>query len=94
MRDILLKENERKMIEKLNEAYPFTRDLVMPKYEYNRFDAYNDQYIIEVKERWTDYPSLIIEFDKYTYNKEFAKIQGSYFWYVVKTDKIYVRAGL
>ena len=86
----MYKENERKIIEKLNKAYPFITNLEIAQDEYSRYDAYNKQYIIEVKDRVKDYPSLLIEFDKYSFNKEYSTIKGLYFWYVVKTDKIYV----
>ena len=59
--------------------------------EYSRFDAYNKYYIAEIKFRNKVYDDMMIEFDKYSFNKEYAKVNDKIFIYVVGVgDKTYV----
>ena len=85
-----MKDVEREIIGKLNKF--FLEDiLVEDGYEYNRFDAENKIYIVEIKHRHKYYNDVVIEFDKYSYNLLYANHKSKYFLYVVSMgDYIYV----
>ena len=84
-----MKEQERKILQQMNDS--INLDLVEMQYEYCRFDAFSDHYIVEIKNRGKYYKSTLIEFDKYTFNKEYAKIENKYFLYAVGySPKIYI----
>ena len=51
-------------------------DIKQSDYEYNRFDAYNDKSIFEVKYRHTFYDDVMIEFDKFSYNYAYAMVNN------------------
>ncbi len=61
--------------------------MILSKERYNRFDAYNDMQIAELKVRTDDYPNTLIEFDKYAYNTRYCQIFGKEFLYIVGTLK-------
>jgi len=85
-----MKKNELKVINKLNRCFLDDKPILCPN-QYHRFDAYNDNYIIEIKYRHKMYKDFIIEFDKYAYNRLYAEINDKKFLYVVGVgDDIYV----
>ena len=85
-----MKEKEIPILNKLNNFF-LTDALVEDEYEYNRFDASNTYYIVEIKHRDKFYEDTMIEFDKFSYNLLYAQMSKKQFIYVVKMDqKIYV----
>ena len=77
------------VLQQINKYY--NQKLKKMLHQYSRFDAYNKKYIVEIKCRGKDYNETLIEFDKYTFNKEYAKITGKQFIYVVGLEnKIYI----
>ena len=85
-----MKEKEIPILNKLNNFF-LTDVLVEDEYEYNRFDASNTYYIVEIKHRDKFYEDTMIEFDKFSYNLLYAQMSKKQFIYVVKMDqKIYV----
>ena len=85
-----MKEKERTILNKLNNFF-LTDALVEDEYEYNRFDAANTSYIVEIKHRDKFYEDTMIEFDKFSYNLLYARMSKTQFIFVVKMDqKIYV----
>ena len=85
-----MKKNELKIIDRLNKHLPKSKSVVNTS-TYHRFDAYNDDYIIEIKYRHKMYQDFIIEFDKYAYNRLYAEINDKKFLYVVGFEEdIYV----
>lgn len=74
-------KEEQKVIDIINDYSGL--NLVRSKYEYNRYDAEDVNYIVEIKIRKQIYKDKIIEFSKYTYNKEYAKMMGKQFLYVL-----------
>jgi|TARA_E500000305_G_C3838086_1_gene150469 hypothetical protein len=77
-----MKKNELKVLKALNKHFETDKATLCPT-QYHRFDAYNDNYIIEIKYRYKRYPEYIIEFDKYAYNKLYAEMYNKKFLYVV-----------
>lgn len=66
-------------------------DLKKPKQKYLQFDAYDKNYIVEIKVRNTHYDKQIIEFSKYAFNIKYAKINDQIFVYAVAIkDIIYI----
>lgn len=66
-------------------------DLKKPKQKYLQFDAYDKNYIVEIKVRNTHYDKQIIEFSKYAFNSKYAKINDQTFVYAVAIkDIIYI----
>jgi len=85
-----MKKNETKIIKALSTYFKGDEPIVCSN-QYHRFDAYNQNYIIEVKYRNRLYKDFLIEFDKYAYNRLYAKINDKKFLYVVGVDDdIYV----
>ena len=85
-----MKSKERIILQRLNRAF-LTNPLIESNYEYNRFDAENTKYIVEIKSRNNKYDQTIIEFDKFSYNLLYAKENNKFFVYAVKMDdKIYI----
>ena len=83
-----MKSKERQILEELNQQ---DYNLKEEENKYSRFDAYNDKYIVEIKNRTEVYEDTIIEFDKYAYNLTYSKQKNKVFLYVVKMDhKIYI----
>ena len=87
-----MKDKERYILNKVNQE--MNLDLQEADYEYSRFDAYNDEFIAEIKFREKDYKWPLIEFDKYTFNNEYAKLNNRLFLYIVGVKepkkKIYI----
>ena len=84
-----MKEEERYILFRVNQEYGL--HLIEDKYEYNRFDAENKSYIAEIKDRHKYYPKTMIEFDKYSYNTQYAKLVDKDFIYIVRVDgQIYI----
>ena len=85
-----MKKKERFILERLNRFF-LSDVLEESKYEYNRYDAENNKYIVEIKHRDKFYKDTIIEFDKFSYNILYAKMTKKFFIYVVRiNNKIYV----
>ena len=80
-----LKALEKRLLKAYNDS--FRMSLILSKERYNRFDAYNDMQIAELKVRTDDYPNTLIEFDKYAYNTRYCQIFGKEFLYIVGTLK-------
>jgi len=84
-----MKAKERQILNQVSNHFDI--DLKEVNYEYSRFDAYGDAFIVEIKDRGTFYKKVLIEFDKYTFNKEYAKLRNKHFLYVVGfSDDVYL----
>ena len=84
-----MKDREREILSQINSTYDLGLEETVN--EYSRYDAENYDYIMEIKKRFTFYKDTLIEFDKYTFNKEYAKIMGKSFIYAVGYDhKVYI----
>ena len=81
-----MKEIEKKIIERYNQRFPKSK-LKLSNFEYERFDAYNDKCVVEVKHRNEWYDRQLIEFDKFSYNSWYAHISNKKFFYVVASGK-------
>ena len=85
-----MKERERQIIKLANSMDIFDSNLE----EYSRvmspFDAYNESCIVEIKHRNEYWQEPVIEFSKYTFNKEFAKMNKLNFLYLNKLGKYLV----
>ncbi len=81
-----MKEIEKKIIERYNQRFP-NSTLKLSNFEYERFDAYNDKCVVEVKHRNEWYDRQLIEFDKFSYNSWYAHISNKKFFYVVASGK-------
>ena len=79
-----MKQEERHILSRVNQEYGL--HLIEDQYEYNRFDAENKSYIAEIKDRHKYYPKTMIEFDKYSYNTQYAKLVDKDFIYIVRVD--------
>ena len=66
-----MKQNEKDILDSVNKE--FNIDLKWDDYEYNRFDAEDKNYIVEIKDRHKYYDNTMIEFDKYSYNIKYAE---------------------
>ena len=65
-------------------------NLQKPKQKYLQFDAYDKNYIVEIKIRNTFYANQIIEFSKYAFNSLYAKTNDQTFVYAVAIqDSLY-----
>ena len=76
-----MKKEERRIMKVLNKAKAKLKE---DTYQYNRYDAYNNTSIVEIKKRKTFYKNTMIEFDKYSYNLLYAKLIGKKFIYAVR----------
>ena len=82
------KKAEDEIIDILNRNNVFSGgNIVKHNKDYSRFDAYNKECIVEIKDRksndnFKSYNDLQIEFDKYAFNKEFARLKNVNFYYV------------
>lgn len=84
-----MKKEERKIIALLNKYSK--QPIRESKYEYNRFDAFSDLVIIELKYRGKHYDQTMIEFDKFSYNHMYANLMDKKFLYAVRMmDLVYV----
>ena len=76
-----MKSEERHIMYVLNQAGAKLKE---DMYQYNRYDAYNNTSIVEIKKRKTFYKNTMIEFDKYSYNLLYAKLINKKFIYAVR----------
>ena len=84
-----MKQNEKDILDSVNKE--FNIELKWNDYEYNRFDAEDKNYIVEIKDRKKYYDNTMIEFDKYSYNLLYAEIIRKQFIYAVQMkNTIYV----
>ena len=79
-----MKQNEKDILDSVNKE--FNIDLKWDDYEYNRFDAEDKNYIVEIKDRHKYYDNTMIEFDKYSYNIKYAEFAKKSFIYVVRVS--------
>jgi hypothetical protein len=56
-------------------------DIYEADYQYARYDMYSERYIIEYKARRKMYDELLIEFNKYSFNKMYADVNKINFIY-------------
>ena len=85
-----MKKNELLVLKQLNGHLPKNKPVINTS-RYHRFDAYNENYIVEVKYRNKEYENYIIEFDKYAYNVMYSDLYKKKFLYVVGTpNDVYV----
>tara|TARA_Y100000401_G_scaffold73348_1_gene59338 strand:- start:16764 stop:17171 length:408 start_codon:yes stop_codon:yes gene_type:complete len=85
-----MKSNEREILEELNKVM-IGEPLEESSYTYNRFDAENKNYIVEIKDRYKKYNETLIEFDKYSYNLVYSEKTKKHFIYSVRMENcIYV----
>ena len=77
-----MKQTETKIVQEWNYRFP-DKKLTLSPYPYERFDAFNERYIVEIKYRASWYDKLLIEFDKYSYNSWYAHITNKKFLYAV-----------
>jgi hypothetical protein len=85
-----MKKNELSVLKQLNGHLPKNKPVINTS-RYHRFDAYNENYIVEVKYRNKEYENYIIEFDKYAYNVMYSDLYKKKFLYVVGTpNDVYV----
>ena len=85
---MVLKNKEQQILYTLNE---YGLSFEESKYKYNRFDADNKHYILEIKSREKFYSSVVIEFDKFSYNLFYSQMKDKHFAYAVRMEKkIYV----
>ena len=84
-----MKKKERKIIALLNKHSK--QPIRESEYEYNRFDAFSDLVIIELKYRGKYYDQTMIEFDKFSYNHMYSKLMDKKFMYIVRMqDFVYI----
>ena len=84
-----MKQNEKDILDSVNKE--FNINLKWNDYEYNRFDAEDKNYIVEIKDRKKYYDNTMIEFDKYSYNIKYSELAKKNFIYVVRTEgQIYI----
>jgi hypothetical protein len=79
-----MKENEKEILDAVNKEFGI--DLKWNDYEYNRFDAEDKNYIVEIKDRKKYYDKTLIEFDKYSYNIKYSELAKKSFIYVVRVS--------
>ena len=78
-----MKQNEKDILDSINKE--FNIELKWNDYEYNRFDAEDKNYIVEIKDRKKYYDNTMIEFDKYSFNIKYSELAKKDFIYVVRT---------
>jgi len=84
-----MKDKERAIIKIANEYNLFNNPIKEYPKKMSRFDAYNLDCIVEIKHRanvqeYWDTP--VIEFCKYSFNKEFAKLHKLNFLYINRVE--------
>ena len=77
-----MKQIASKIVQEWNKRFS-NKKLIHSQYQYERFDAFNEHLIVEIKHRETWYDKLLIEFDKYTYNSWYAHLTNKKFLYIV-----------
>ena len=84
-----MKQNEKDILDLVNKEFGI--NLKWNDYEFNRFDAEDKNYIVEIKDRNKYYDNTMIEFDKYSFNIKYAELAKKKFIYVVRVDgNIYI----
>ena len=81
-----MKDKERSVLRQVNDYFGF--DMKEVYYKYCNFDAYDENYIMEIKYRGKHYNDVLIEFNKYTFNKEYAKLKQKNFIYAVGLEDV------
>ena len=77
-----MKIAEKEIIKSINKK--FNVELIESHSPYMRYDAENNNYIVEIKKRHKYYEDTVIEFEKYCWNKEYSKLKNKEFLYVVQ----------
>ena len=80
-----MKSEESQMIKRIAKM---SKGIKQSSCQYNRFDAYNEISIFEVKYRHKFYDDVLIEFDKFSYNYCYANINKLKFIYAVEMDNV------
>tara|TARA_Y100001938_G_C8101286_1_gene441899 strand:- start:13639 stop:14031 length:393 start_codon:yes stop_codon:yes gene_type:complete len=84
-----MKDAEKQILDKINLECRLS--LKADEYEYNRFDAEDERYIVEIKDRHKFYKDTMIEFDKYSYNLVYSQVANKDFIYAVRMESnIYI----
>ena len=84
-----MKDSEKEILNEINKQCNLS--LKADDYEYNRFDAEDKRYIVEIKDRHKFYKNTMIEFDKYSYNLVYSQVMNKDFIYAVRMEsKIYI----
>ena len=78
-----MKDAEKEILDKINLECRLS--LKADEYEYNRFDAEDERYIVEIKDRHKFYKDTMIEFDKYSYNLVYSQVANKDFIYVIRS---------
>ena len=87
----LMKHLERMTLKRLVEIGGRYTTLLEVKEDCSRFDAINNEFIVEIKNRSKWFQETFIEFDKYSFNEKYAEIVNRQFLYAVQMiNKIYV----
>ena len=82
-----MKTKEREMLAIANDEW-FEGSLIEEEYQYCRWDAKDDDCIVEFKHRNKHYDTWIIEFDKYIFNLNYAILNNLQFFYITGTDSV------
>ncbi len=80
-----MKSTEKNIVEAFNLST--NANLIMCQFEYARYDAFNDNHIVEVKYRHKWYDDMLIEFDKYSFNLLYAHLSDKTFLYLVAHEE-------
>ena len=83
-----MKEEELEVIKYLNDNFKLNLKDTSEN-QFKDYDAFNDNYIVEIKCRKDYYETKLIEAYKLTKNYHLAQIQSKFFLYVVKDIKGY-----
>lgn len=85
-----MKKEEKDMVDKIS-TYTNSK-FTISEYVYERYDASNTTHLLEVKDRGNiPYDDLIIEFDKFAYNRAYSIITNRGFWYSSRVNnEIYI----
>tara|TARA_Y100001973_G_C5203172_1_gene339390 strand:+ start:2901 stop:3341 length:441 start_codon:yes stop_codon:yes gene_type:complete len=80
-----MKKAEKELVDKISK---YTKiDFKVSEYIYERYDASSDTHLLEVKDRGDiAYNDLIIEFDKFAYNRTYGLLTNRKFWYANKIN--------
>tara|TARA_S200002703_G_scaffold92782_1_gene80185 strand:+ start:4248 stop:4667 length:420 start_codon:yes stop_codon:yes gene_type:complete len=77
-------KSEQEIVEQLNKLYPKMQPLILATDPFCSYDASNSKYIVEIKSRDTQYPSWIIEREKFAANVDVAVETGKQFVYLTE----------
>ena len=81
-----LKDKEREIIGLINSLNMVDGKIKEYPKEMSGFDAYNKKCIVEIKDRERYYNEPVIEFGKYCFNTQFAKLKSLNSFYVCRME--------